>query len=78
MNIRWTNIRDVSGVLAKFRDARRTYGSNCNQEAEMQAATEEPANFDIEVELRRSFGVDLMRIDGIKIMTASTRPPNAI
>jgi transposase len=26
--------------------------------------------FDIEAELRRSFGVDLMRIDGIKIMTA--------
>jgi transposase len=27
-------------------------------------------NFDIEAELRRSFGVDLTRIDGIKIMTA--------
>jgi transposase len=27
-------------------------------------------NFDIESELRRSFGVDLTRIDGIKIMTA--------
>jgi transposase len=27
-------------------------------------------NFDVEAELRRSFGVDLTRIDGIKIMTA--------
>jgi hypothetical protein len=30
----------------------------------------QPTSFDIEAELRRSFGVDLTRIDGIKAMTA--------
>jgi hypothetical protein len=30
----------------------------------------QPTSFDIEAELRRSFGVDLTQIDGIKAMTA--------
>jgi transposase len=33
-------------------------------------AKNQPTSFDIEAELRRSFGVDLTRIDGIKAMTA--------
>jgi transposase len=45
-------------------------GSRKTKKRRSKKSKNQPTCFDIEAELRRSFGVDLTRIDGIKAMTA--------
>jgi transposase len=69
-------LKSYLAVLPDRKVARETVveaapqGSKRSKQRKAKTRLKNQPNFDIEAELRRSFGVDLMLIDGIKIMTA--------
>jgi transposase len=62
--------REVASEPVVASSPERPQGPKKAKKRRAKNSKNQPTSFDIEAELRRSFGVDLTRIDGIKAMTA--------
>jgi transposase len=62
--------REVASEPVVASSPERPQGRKKAKKRRAKNSKNQPTSFDIEAELRRSFGVDLTRIDGIKAMTA--------